>query len=234
MQQASINVSMPAGAVELCVQDGRPRGSCGLCCPAKPSFDHAKPASLPLTHGDWGQFQTKVQSAVAGMKSERALAYFAAVPCCLMFIAFPFFFFTAGPDDNHGSGQARRLDVDAEVIINRENLYTYGAWAVAIAWGVASLALAMWVSKHNQKQDELISGACAELTRASSGRLTVEYHTFFTSVFSRRMGRQPHRVIVIAPSQQAHASAEVVPGAPGALAQAVVVQPAQAAYAEEP
>jgi hypothetical protein len=63
---ASRNVLVPEGGVELCVQAGRrPWGS-----PAKPSFDHEKPDSLPLEEGEWMQFKTKVRDAIAGMNNE--------------------------------------------------------------------------------------------------------------------------------------------------------------------
>jgi hypothetical protein len=250
---ANISVFVPEDGAELCVQDGRPRGSCGLRFPAKPSFDHAKPDSPPLAQGEWDQFQAEVQKAIAGMKSERALWCFMAVvlPGCFIGIVL-----------------LQALNGD------------FGLWFISLFFlGAASVVITTWIPNCNLRQDKIIGRACLKLRNESGGRLTARYDTFNTipwlgQIANERAVRQPHRVIVIFPSepppvleepsnayvhpfappqdppeaipvavgvvaQPAEAvvaqPAEVVPGAHGALvAQAVVVQQAQVAHAEEP
>jgi hypothetical protein len=210
----SLDVFIPAGGVELCVQEGRPQGNCGRCCPAKPSFDHTQPDSLPLVQDEWRQFQATVQNAIAGMKSEKGLLYFLAVPGCLIAIMLVLAVSSVfrAPDSNCGPMQGRRLSAEdcgsmhgrrlsaeGEVSSDFENLGGLGYLAAAIALCAASMAVSIWASNCNEQQDKLIEAACSELATASSGRLTATYHTFFTGP-CRVRGRQPHRVIVIAPS----------------------------------
>jgi len=231
-----LDVPVPAGGVELCVQEGRR----GRCCPDKPSFDHAKPDALPLSLSEWAQFQTKVQNAIAGMKSERAVGWLTTVPAFLMLLAL--FVTQTGIVDTHDSRiprepPGRRLeDPEFDMNFNFAKFGNFSFWAVAIAMSAVSVGVGMWVSSRNRQQDELIRGACSELTRGSGGRLTAEYHTFYTGVcqLNKGSGRgKPHRVIVLAPSQQVPAVA-AVPVVMATVAEAQPGQAVYAAYATEP
>jgi hypothetical protein len=151
----------------------------------RPSFDPQRPAHIPISDVEWSRFQSRVSDGVAGMKDERPLT----IILFLAPIVFLLLNFTDILPEMEGIGADEESDGFGPLHLI--------LLAIVAAWA----ALRYWFLTENQKKDEDIRRACADLNTALGGQFTVAYRAEYTG-FCKPKHARTLRAVVITPMIQ--------------------------------
>eukprot|EP00747_Dinoflagellata_sp_TGD_P097063 gnl/TRDRNA2_/TRDRNA2_167017_c0_seq1.p2 gnl/TRDRNA2_/TRDRNA2_167017_c0~~gnl/TRDRNA2_/TRDRNA2_167017_c0_seq1.p2 ORF type:complete len:301 (+),score=36.92 gnl/TRDRNA2_/TRDRNA2_167017_c0_seq1:63-965(+) len=213
VESDSINDQPPPGGTVLYIQE---EGD--MCIYPVPAFDHEKPPCIPNTIPDhqWKSFKEKVSGACSQMWTERPLSigYVCMIPLFFIFGLLPWFLAGTGTEDNEHDGEyydqnpARRLRGEEE-----GGSFAFLGFLPFVGMGFGLTGLKYLQTEANNKKDEEIRKACAELQSAGGGQITVEYRTRYTGVCKPK-GAQPTRFVVLGPAM---APVGMMPYAPGQM-----------------
>lgn len=192
----------PQGGAILWLQQPT-RSQC--CFVPKPSFDPQRPAHIPISDVEWSRFQSRVSDSVAGMKDERPLTvilFFVPILIILKYIL---------PEN---------ILPEIEGIGADERSEGFGPFQlIPLAIVGVFAALRYWFLSENQKKDEDIRRACADLNTALGGQFAVTYRAEYTG-FCKPKRARTLRAVVIAPTIQ-----QTMQPMPQAMVMGVVVPP---------
>eukprot|EP00747_Dinoflagellata_sp_TGD_P097077 gnl/TRDRNA2_/TRDRNA2_167017_c0_seq4.p1 gnl/TRDRNA2_/TRDRNA2_167017_c0~~gnl/TRDRNA2_/TRDRNA2_167017_c0_seq4.p1 ORF type:complete len:286 (+),score=29.82 gnl/TRDRNA2_/TRDRNA2_167017_c0_seq4:124-981(+) len=220
VESDSINDQPPPGGTVLYIQE---EGD--MCIYPVPAFDHEKPPCIPNTIPDhqWKSFKEKVSGACSQMWTERPLSigYVCMIPLFFIFGLLPWFLAGTGTEDNEHDGEyydqnpARRLRGEEE-----GGSFAFLGFLPFVGMGFGLTGLKYLQTEANNKKDEEIRKACAELQSAGGGQITVEYRTRYTGVCKPK-GAQPTRFVVLGPAM---APVGTMPYAPEQMAMAAPME----------
>eukprot|EP00747_Dinoflagellata_sp_TGD_P097066 gnl/TRDRNA2_/TRDRNA2_167017_c0_seq12.p1 gnl/TRDRNA2_/TRDRNA2_167017_c0~~gnl/TRDRNA2_/TRDRNA2_167017_c0_seq12.p1 ORF type:complete len:288 (+),score=33.25 gnl/TRDRNA2_/TRDRNA2_167017_c0_seq12:288-1151(+) len=222
VESDSINDQPPPGGTVLYIQE---EGD--MCIYPVPAFDHEKPPCIPNTIPDhqWKSFKEKVSGACKQMWSDRPLTmlYIVLVPVFFCAVVLPPLMRGEGVlgwlNEDEGGYDGRRLRGGGSGAGEKVNLPFLRMLPLVITVAVY-FGLNYLKTKINNKKDEEIRKACAELQSAGGGQITVEYRTRYTGVCKPK-GAQPTRFVVLGPAM---APVGTMPYAPEQMAMAAPME----------
>jgi len=167
----------PPGGALLWLQQPT-RAQC-FCVP-KPSFDPQRPLEVPISDVEWSRFQSSVGDSVAAFKDERPIsAVLVLIPLLIVL------------------GHFTDIVPKEEVVAEGFSPTMFAPIAIAAIWAAARY----WILAENQKRDEDIRRACADLNTALGGQFSVVYRADYTG-FCKPKHAKTLRAVVITPIHQ--------------------------------